>query len=65
MRLIRKNYRDRRTYMLAAVDISSRRESTTSYRLGVYLVLYEGGTSSSRRVTVTGKCNVTLGTSRN
>ena len=27
--------------MLAAVDISSRRESITSYRLGVYLVLYK------------------------
>ena len=32
---------DRRTYMLAAVDISSRRESITSYRLGIYLVLYK------------------------
>ena len=41
MRLIRKNYRDRRTYMLAAVDISSRRENQQQAILGIYLVLYK------------------------
>ena len=38
---------DRRTYMLAAVGISSRRENQQQAILGIYLVLYEGGTSSS------------------